>query len=106
MSVLLFSAQVVAVPARANVIEGAVLAELLAAPMYAIIAAALAALADDLPALSFQSVALHCRAILLHFAMIAVELEVHDARLAQAQESDDALVSPPSHDWISDVVLE
>lgn len=91
---------------RANTIEGAVFAGLLAAPMHAITASALAALACVLGAVSFQPVALQCRAAVLRFALVTDELDLYDARLAEAREHDEALLAPPSHQWISDGVLQ
>lgn len=83
VSVLLFLAQFADLLARANTIEGAVLAGQQAAPMYAIIASTLAALASDSAAVSFQPVALQ------------YELELYDAWLAEAQDHDEALLAPP-----------
>lgn len=67
ISVLLFIAQLAELPPRAKVVEASAMAGMLAAPMYAITATALSAVAHDVRSFAFQPITLQCRAVLLRF---------------------------------------
>lgn len=94
-------------PAWASVLEGAALAGILAALVYASI-------------VSVHSSRLRsrfCRRLLpacgvavprgyASFSMRRDGLEIYDARLTSAQECDEALLAPPAHHWITEGVLQ